>query len=125
MKGHKEPVPEHAPDKGKGRGSSVGTPHGVHDVVEGVMVEQQGVLLHEEKERGKGPLEVEGVTKGGEVGEEGVCEWLGREGLVGSEGLEGPPCLISVAAYEGLVEGALQGGKLLRGEARWDLLGGF
>jgi len=98
MKGNKEPEPEHGPDKGKGRGWSVGTLHGEEHVVEGVMLEQQGVLLHEKESRGKCPLEVEGVTMGGEVGEEGVGEGFGREGLVGGECLEGLPCLISVAA---------------------------
>lgn len=61
------------------------------------MVEQHGVLFHEEEGRGKGPLEVESVTKGREVGEEGVGEGLGREGVVSGEGFEGLPCLISVA----------------------------
>lgn len=72
MEGHKEPVPEHAPDKCKGWCSSVGIPHGEQDLMEGMMVNEHGVLLHEEEGGGKGPLEVEGVTKGGEVDEEGI-----------------------------------------------------
>ncbi|BAT99134.1 hypothetical protein VIGAN_10052200 [Vigna angularis var. angularis] len=98
MKRNKEPEPEHGPDKGKCRGCSVGSLHGEEHVVEGVMLEQQGVLLHEKESRGKCPLEIEGVTKGGEVREKGIGEGFGREGSVGGECLEGLPCLISVAA---------------------------
>lgn len=60
------------------------------------MVEQHGVLFHKEEGRGKGPLEVESVTKGGEVAEERVGDEFGREGVVSGEGFERLPCLISV-----------------------------
>ena len=53
------------------------------------------------------------------MGDEGVGEGLAWEGLVDGEGLEGLPSLISVTGDEGLVEGGLEGGDLVRGEGLW------
>jgi len=50
------------------------------------------------------------------VGEKGISEWFGWEGMMSCEGFERFPSFVSLRSDKGFVESCLKSGELLRCE---------